>query len=49
MKKHKTRHPWKMEQSAAGREKRTLAGLMKEQKPAKIDHLTDKGNSGDGK
>ena len=41
MKKHKTRHPWKMEQSAAGREKRTLAALMKEQKPAKIDHLTD--------
>jgi len=45
MKKQKPRHPWRSEQSAAGREKRDLAKLMKEQKPAKIDHLTDKGKN----
>lgn len=48
MKKHKNPHPWKSEQSAAGREKRNLAKLIKEQKPANIDHLTDKGKN-DGK
>lgn len=45
MKKHKNPHPWKSEQSAAGREKRNLAKLMKEQKPASIEHLTDKGKN----
>ena len=43
MKKHKNPHPWKSAQSAAGREKRDLEKLLKQQKEAKIDHLTEKG------